>query len=115
ESVRPQPMHSPERGSMVQTLVQGVCMTGGASRILSDHNGSRGQGNRAGVATHRAHVPTRNSGRRTLRLSSTGAIGAIGGDCSAIGAMAATTRSGGKVQITSVPMRSFDFSTKVPP
>ena len=41
--------------------------------------------------------------------------GWIGGAPSVIGASADITRSGGKVTITSVPMRSFDFSVKVPP
>ncbi len=41
--------------------------------------------------------------------------GCSGGAFSAIGAKADITRSGGKVTITSVPMRSFDFSVKVPP
>src|SRR6202451_4840890 len=41
--------------------------------------------------------------------------GCSGGDSSAIGASADITRSGGKVTITSVPIRSFDFSVKVPP
>src|SRR6202140_3713645 len=41
--------------------------------------------------------------------------GWIDGALSAIGASADMTRSGGKVTITSVPMRSFDFSVKVPP
>jgi hypothetical protein len=36
--------------------------------------------------------------------------GWMGGACSAIGANADITRSGGKVTITSVPMRSFDLS-----
>src|ERR1700716_1644958 len=38
-----------------------------------------------------------------------------GGASSAIGASADITRSGGKVTLTSVPMRSLDFSVKVPP
>src|SRR6266702_4098829 len=56
---------------------------------------------------------------RARRLSSAGtAISVSGcndGDSSAIGANADITRSGGKVTITSVPMRNFDFSVKVPP
>ena len=44
------------------------------------------------------------------------ACGCVGGAApSAIGASADITRSGGKVTITSVPMRSFDLSVKVPP
>ncbi len=43
------------------------------------------------------------------------ACGWVGGAGSGIGASADITRSGGKVTITSVPMRSFDFSVKVPP
>src|ERR1700736_3761363 len=41
--------------------------------------------------------------------------GWIGGAASEIGASADITRSGGKVTITSVPMRSFDLSENVPP
>src|ERR1700709_341591 len=41
--------------------------------------------------------------------------GCHGGASSAIGASADITRSGGKVMMTSVPMRSFDFKVKVPP
>src|ERR1700686_458239 len=41
--------------------------------------------------------------------------GWIGGAVLGIGASADITRSGGKVTITSVPMRSFDFSENVPP
>jgi hypothetical protein len=40
---------------------------------------------------------------------------AIGGACLGIGAIAATTRSGGNVTVTSVPMRNFDFKVNVPP
>src|SRR5580704_10248891 len=43
------------------------------------------------------------------------ACGWIGGAASEIGASADITRSGGKVTITSVPMRSFDLSENVPP
>src|SRR6185503_12141114 len=43
------------------------------------------------------------------------ACGCRGGARSAIGASAAITRSGGKVTMTSVPMRSLDFSENVPP
>src|ERR1700709_137371 len=55
---------------------------------------------------------------RARRLSSVGAVafsGCSGGACSAIGAQADITRSGGKVTMTSVPIRSFDFSVNVPP
>jgi len=55
---------------------------------------------------------------RGLRLSSLVMMvfsGCSGGDSSDIGASADITRSGGKVRITSVPMRSFDFSVNVPP
>jgi hypothetical protein len=45
----------------------------------------------------------------------TSVCGCSGGAPSAIGASAAVTRSGGKVTMTSVPMRSFDLSAKVPP
>src|SRR5262249_52923263 len=41
--------------------------------------------------------------------------GCSGGASSVTGASADITRSGGKVTITSVPMRSFDFSVNVPP
>src|ERR1700726_2332198 len=41
--------------------------------------------------------------------------GWIGGAAPAIGASADITRSGGKVTITSVPIRSFDLSETVPP
>src|SRR5258708_2343260 len=43
------------------------------------------------------------------------ACGWISGAPSEIGASADITRSGGKVTITSVPMRSFDLSENVPP
>src|SRR5882757_54263 len=55
---------------------------------------------------------------RTRRLSSAGTVavsGCSGGASSAIGASADITRSGGKVTMTSVPMRSFDFNVNVPP
>src|SRR5579864_5394135 len=45
----------------------------------------------------------------------TSAWGCSGGAASEIGASADITRSGGKVTITSVPMRSFDLSENVPP
>src|ERR1700748_941678 len=41
--------------------------------------------------------------------------GCSGGGSSDIGPSADITRSGGKVTITSVPIRIFDFSVKVPP
>src|SRR5580704_17319622 len=65
------------------------------------------------------YPPEANS-TRLARLvpSSTGddtsACGWIGGAASEIGASADITRSGGKVTITSVPMRSFDMSENVP-
>src|SRR5262249_3247570 len=46
-------------------------------------------------------------------MSPCGAIGAVAP--SEIGASACITRSGGKVTTTPVPIRSFDFSVKVPP
>src|SRR5579883_1014870 len=61
---------------------------------------------------------------RTRRLSSGTAAPAVSGcsggasskaGSSITGASADITRSGGKVTITSVPMRSLDFSVKVPP
>src|SRR5437879_6037135 len=55
---------------------------------------------------------------RARRFSSVGAVavsGCRGGASSAIGARADITRSGGNVTMTSVPIRSFDFSVKVPP
>src|SRR5580704_9071084 len=66
------------------------------------------------------YPPEANSARLARPVpSSTGddmsACGWIGGAPSAIGANADITRSGGKVTITSVPMRSFDLSENVPP
>src|ERR1700730_12164919 len=56
---------------------------------------------------------------RGRRLSSDAAVlafsGCSGGASSAIGANADITRSGGKVTMTSVPIRSLDFSVNVPP
>src|SRR6516165_1788110 len=48
-------------------------------------------------------------------VSATAYSGCNGGAFSVTGASAVITRSGGKVTITSVPMRSFDFSVNVPP
>jgi hypothetical protein len=42
-------------------------------------------------------------------------VEAIGGAVSGIGAIAATTRSGGNVTVTSVPIRNLDFKVNVPP
>src|SRR5215831_21275010 len=66
------------------------------------------------------YVPARNSGLRlSRRFSSAGISGspedAIGGAGSGVTAVAATTRSGGNVTITSVPMRSLDLRVNVPP
>ncbi len=55
---------------------------------------------------------------RARRFSSGVMVGSgcSGGAASSdIGASADITRSGGKVTITSVPMRNFYFSVKVPP
>src|SRR5665811_1103581 len=123
--VRPQPRHSPERASSVQILMQGLSIIvrlGG--RIGCDHRYRGREYNRAIVASSWVQVPARNSGRRLSRRLSSGLRsgspgGVIGGavipHVSPIGAMAATTRSGGKVTTTSVPMLNFDLSTKVPP
>src|ERR1700692_2037787 len=73
-----------------------------------------------------AQMPAPNSARLARLVESPGGGGGggegensecgwIGGAPSAMGASADMTRSGGKVTITSVPMRSFDFSVKVPP
>src|SRR6516165_553940 len=48
-------------------------------------------------------------------VSATAYSGCNGGAFSVTGASADMTRSGGKVTITSVPMRSFDLSVNVPP
>src|SRR6202034_3941975 len=69
------------------------------------------------------YPPTPNSARLARLIESSGgdadedisACGAIGGACSEIGPSADMTRSGGKVTITSVPMRSLDLSEKLPP
>src|SRR3974390_310091 len=54
--------------------------------------------------------------RNQERLRGGSWAGAIGGDdTSASGSIAASTRSGGKVTITSVPIRSLDLSWNVPP
>ena len=86
---------------------------GGHARANSacEHKRRVVEGNRAIVAG--CHVPARNSGRRLQaapflgRQDRLARRGAIGGACSVIGAIAAITRSGGKVTITSVPMRSL--------
>src|SRR6516225_11757611 len=54
-------------------------------------------------------------GRLSPVVSATVYSGCNGGAFSVTGASADMTRSGGKVTITSVPMRSFDFSVNVPP
>src|SRR5580700_7103129 len=66
------------------------------------------------------HYPLANSARLARLVPSStaddiSACGCIGGAASAIGASADITRSGGKVTITSVPMRSLDLSENVPP
>src|SRR5579862_9992252 len=120
-TVRPQPRHRPERASSVQILTQGLSIIGALGvGIAGEHSHGGREHNLCGLRLRKFQVPARNSGRLCKRaLSSgvsTGSPGAvIGGACSWIGAMAATTRSGGKVTTTSVPVRSVDLSTKLPP
>src|SRR6202451_3950057 len=90
----------------------------GAGHAQSRHD-SRGTINSKLVAAKR-YPPEANSARLArMGPSSTAddisACGWIGGAPSEIGASADITRSGGKVTITSVPMRSFDLSENVPP
>ena len=69
---------------------------------------------------YKSYVPARNKGLRfSCRASSEDGSdllsGAMDGACSAMGAIAATTRAGGKVTVTSVPIRNLDFRVNVPP
>src|SRR3954452_9486135 len=146
-SERPQPTHSFDIGSTVQTLMQGLSMMAMASVTASirrklkdrDSEGNRasrlagaklpsriGRVSRPKYADRNEaadHIPMlcRNRRRRSdpavlLKLGAGSAgSGATGGLGSASGASADITRSGGNVTTTSVPMRNFDLSAKVPP
>src|SRR5580693_5684956 len=81
---------------------------------------SRGTINSYWLAAKRYAPPLANSALLARLVPSsiaddTSACGCSGGAASEIGASADITRSGGKVTITSVPMRSFDLSENVPP
>src|SRR5580658_8240666 len=72
------------------------------------------------VLEAKRYPPAPNSARLARPVPSSIAVdvsacGCSGGAASEIGASADITRSGGKVTITSVPMRSLDLSENVPP
>ena len=90
----------------------------GVSQDRWDHS-HRGWERNCAIVASDIYVPALNSGRRPSRSGSFGIrcgsfAGAIGGAWG-IGAIAATTRSGGNVTTTSVPMRNLDFNVNVPP
>ena len=118
-SVRPQPRHSPAWVSSVQIFTHGLSIVGWFIRELvgAHHRADRAEHNRREGRSRQ--VPALKSGclrmldRSALAPGSAPCLGWVGG--ASIGAIAATTRSGGKVTMTSVPIRSLDLSVNVPP
>src|SRR5215470_12266710 len=99
-TVRPQPRQSPVRASRVQTLTHGVSIMGSV-RIGCEHSQRRQKYNCAIVA--RLQILDARTGQRSAvqppcvssEEGSNLLSGAIEGACSAMGAIAATTRAGG--------------------
>src|SRR5512143_1483777 len=104
--VLPHPRHTPARASRVQILTQGVSiMRLSRGRVERDHKHCTWEGNQD---CHKAEnlyagAEKRSAAELTLFLRADVRVGrhAMGGACSGIGPRAATTRSDGKVTITS--------------
>src|SRR3954463_11732493 len=120
--LRPHPMQSAEMGSTIHTLLHGLSMSamGRFSERRAQDKHRRAEDN---AVVPRAYIPILNI-RFLLKLALAdggvlvgpdGIGGCSGGAGCSSGASAAITRSGGNVMITSVPIRSFDLSEKVPP